>query len=299
MLTGWETLTEIGREQGYLHALRVVLSRLFLGVRLRLKRLPNTIESNLQIWSSHDWSEGGEEWSNTPEWKASVVEHVLKPNVPTGSRVLEIGPGAGRWTECLLPRAEHLVVVDVTPVCIEMCKARFKDFGNIDYFINDGRDLSFIPAYSIDRIWSWDVFVHIQSTDIENYVRQFATILAPGGRGVIHHSKSGVSQTGWRSDMTAQKMVDFCQRYGLDVLQQFDSWDNGRVRIWPALPADAGPDIVTIFAKPVQVGRLRRSQSAPAEPQSSGLNADGSTEPSSRGLRPSSAEGLAAVCGPR
>jgi ubiquinone/menaquinone biosynthesis C-methylase UbiE len=251
MLTKLEKFTKMGREQGYLCALRFILSRLFVSIRLRMRGFPNTIDANLEIWSSHDWSKDGEEWSNTSEWKASVVEHVLEPNVPIGSRVLEIGPGAGRWTEYLLHRAKHVIVVDLTPMCIEMCKKRFKDFENIDYFINDGRDLSFIPANSIDRIWSWDVFVHIQSTDVENYVRQFAAILVPGGRGVIHHSKNGVSQIGWRSDMTAQKMVDFCKRHGLDVLQQFDSWDNGRVRIWPEIPEDAGPDIVTIFAKPM------------------------------------------------
>ena len=215
-------------------------------------RLPaNTIENNLRHWSNYDWANYGEEWSNTPEWKESLIKHVLKPNVPIGSRVLEIGPGAGRWTEYLLDRAKHLTVVDLTPVCIEVCKERFKDFTNTVYFVNDGKDLSFIPTNSIDRIWSWDVFVHIQSKDIRNYIRQFTRILSPGGQGLIHHSKKGESNIGWRSDMNAEKMRAYCEEYGLKVVKQFDSWDNGRFRIWPGLPVDEGPDIISIFSKPM------------------------------------------------
>jgi ubiquinone/menaquinone biosynthesis C-methylase UbiE len=220
----------------------------------KIKRLikpikPNTIENNLQMWSDWDWSNYGEEWSNNLEWKNSLIERVFKPNVPVDSRILEIGPGAGRWTEHLVKRARLLTLVDLTPKCIELCKERFSEFNNIEYFINDGKDLSFISSESIDCIWSWDVFVHIQSGDIRDYILQFARVLAPGGRGIIHHSKRGKSDIGWRSDMTAEKMKTYCEEFGLKVIKQFDSWDNGRFVIWPKLPAEKGPDIISVFIK--------------------------------------------------
>ena len=34
------------------------------------------------------------------------MNHVLLPNAPEDSFILEIGPGAGRWTEHLLTRAQ-------------------------------------------------------------------------------------------------------------------------------------------------------------------------------------------------
>ena len=89
---------------------------------------PNTIENNLEEWSNWDWSKHGEEWSNTPEWKNNLIEHVLKPNVPINSNILEIGPGAGRWTEHLVERAARLILIDLVPKCIEICKERFKAF---------------------------------------------------------------------------------------------------------------------------------------------------------------------------
>ena len=109
-----------------------------------------------------------------------------------------------------------------------------------------------MPKGSIDRIWSWDVFVHIQTRDVESYLRQFASILAPGGRGVIHHSKHGTNTRGWRSEMTAGVMAELCTKHGLRVVEQFDSWDNNQVRIWPSLTAENQPDIVTIFELPRQ-----------------------------------------------
>jgi SAM-dependent methyltransferase len=209
----------------------------------------NTIENNLETWSRYDWSRQGEEWSNSEEWKASLVRHVLEPNIPVGSRVLEIGPGGGRWTELLLQRGKHVTAVDLTPECIAVCRERFKDARNIEYQVNDGRDLGFVPTGSIDRIWSFDVFVHIQTRDVENYVAEFPRILVAGGVAVIHHAKSGRA-TGWRSDMTDAKMRDICQRHGLEVVAQFDSWDQGRVRIYDSGPGDPSPDVMTILTKP-------------------------------------------------
>jgi len=84
----------------------------------------NSIANNLATWLAYDWSNQGEEWSNTNEWKNSLVEHVLQQHIPIGSRVLEIGPGAGRWTEHLIQRVSRLIVVDLTPTCIVICRER-------------------------------------------------------------------------------------------------------------------------------------------------------------------------------
>jgi SAM-dependent methyltransferase len=240
-------LYQVVRENGLRNLLGYVWRKFML--RSKDERPPNTVSMNLLAWSRYDWSKGGEDWTIGEDWKVSLVKHVLEPNIPSGSRVLEIGPGAGRWTEFLLRRAAHLVAVDLTPKCIEVCRQRFKGAPNAEFYVNDGRDLSFIPPGSIDRIWSIDVFVHINARDVENYVRQFADILAPGGRAVIHHARTGHYKPGWRSDMTAEKMQDFCKIYGLEMLHQFTDWDNGRGWIYRD-DKGGSPDIISVFAKP-------------------------------------------------
>jgi SAM-dependent methyltransferase len=210
----------------------------------------NTVGDNFKTWSEWNWSRNGEEWSNSPQWKESFLKHVLHPNVTYDADILEIGPGAGRWTEALLLHAKELTLVDLTPKCIELCKERFKAHSNIRYFVNDGKDLGFIAPNSMDCIWSFDVFVHISYPEVEEYVRQFALILRPGARAIIHHSKNGQTETGWRSNMTAAKMKKFCGKYGLSVARQFDSWDNDKEHVWPGLPPHAGPDVVSVLVKP-------------------------------------------------
>jgi GT2 family glycosyltransferase/ubiquinone/menaquinone biosynthesis C-methylase UbiE len=191
----------------------------------------NTVANNLKRWSNWDWSRYGEEWSNNEVWKMSLVNDVLYRYMPKSGTILEIGPGGGRWTEYLLPRASRLILVDVTEGCIEICRKRFKDQDNIEYHVNDGKDLSFLPDSCIDAIWSWDVFVHIRSSDVEKYIQQFSRVLKNGGSAVIHHSKNGISRTGWRSDMTDKKMIEFCEYCGLHVDRQFEQWQDGKQRI--------------------------------------------------------------------
>jgi len=244
----WESLKKTTRERGYIGASGYLASKALRLVRTGTLQPPNTIAANLELWSRYDWSLHGEEWTKDAEWRASLVREILEPNIPVGSRVMEIGPGGGRWTEPLAKRAVRLSVVDLTPECIRLCKQKFSSFSNISYFVNDGKDLSFIPPNSIDRVWSFDVFVHIQSPDVENYIAQIAGILVTGGRGIIHHSANGINKTGWRSDMTTKAMVEMCSRYGLSVLEQFDSWGGGHFHVSNHSTGKT-TDIVTLFER--------------------------------------------------
>lgn len=205
--------------------------------------LPHTPEVNAALWTHYDWSRLGEEWSESSEWTASVVEQLLIPHVPINSRVLEIGPGAGRWTQHLVQRASRLVVVDVTPKCIELCRARFRDWSRVvDYIVNDGSDLSFLPSESIDRIWSWDVFIHVCLDDIRRYIRHFGRVLVPGGLGLIQHAAAPYAR-GWRTAVPAEQMAEICREADLDIVRQFTMWDGGR----RGTPTPA--DLITVFAK--------------------------------------------------
>src|SRR5438874_9759983 len=36
---------------------------------------------NKQLWNKHDWSQLGEEWTRSPQWKEQIVQEFLFPNV--------------------------------------------------------------------------------------------------------------------------------------------------------------------------------------------------------------------------
>jgi len=204
----------------------------------------NSVASQRAIWDSWNWQQQGEEWTASPEWKNSIIEIFLARLIPNGSRVLEIGPGAGRWTEYLIPMSSALHLVDISQTCIDECKRRFGDDSRIEFHINNGSDLACIADASIDRIWSFDCFVHIDPPAVKRYIQEFARVLSDGGIAIIHHGTTGTME-GWRSRLTKDQMHGFIRDSGMAVLASVDSWESGGEKF------NAGyGDSVTVFQKP-------------------------------------------------
>jgi len=184
-------------------------------------------EWNRAVWRNYNWAQKGEEWTQSLEWKQSVIDLVLLKYVEAGKTVLEIGPGAGRWTETLQKMARRLTLVDISDRCIELCKNRFSTCNNIEFFVNEGTNLDFIEDATVDFIWSWDVFVHLSPQCTKEYISEFSRVLKKRGRGIIHHPKDAGLHGGWRSRMTAELFSHLLEKYELIPILQFDSWDSG------------------------------------------------------------------------
>lgn len=204
----------------------------------------NSVRRNRHVWDTWDWRENGEEWTPNVLWKQATVKHLIAPYVAPGSAVVEIGPGGGRWSEELARIAGSLILVDLAPTCLDHCRRRFGHLSHVRYVLNDGRSLSAISDHSVDCIWSFDCFVHIQSTDICAYVAEFARVLKPGGVGVIHHSMQGRNVTGWRSDMTSEAFRLLLAQRNMECLEQFSVWSEEEKRL---IPHDT---VCTVFRLP-------------------------------------------------
>lgn len=149
--------------------------------------------------------------------------------IPKGAAVLEIGPGAGRWSQALAARASHLALADVSERPFELCRERFSGNTRIQYILSSGRDLPGVEDGSIDAVWSFDVFVHVAPRDQAAYLEEIARVLAPRGVAVVHHS-DGLnrgqlpSSQGWRSPMSRSLFAALAVECGLRVERQLDSW---------------------------------------------------------------------------
>ena len=205
----------------------------------------NSLALNRQIWDSWNWSAGGEEWTPNLDWKESLVSAVLVPNVPEGARVLEIGPGGGRWTEYLLPRSSRLVGVDIAAACIEECRAKFGTDPRAEFHQTSGADLACIPDTSIDVIWSFDVFVHINAAEVAVYLAEFARVLAPGGRAIVHHGTEAGRNGGWRSNLTDARMSELISEAGLERVATLERWQGGE-----AVHALSYGDLISVIERP-------------------------------------------------
>lgn len=200
---------------------------------------------NAEIWDHWDWEAGGEEWTVTEEWKQSLVRKVLKPRVPVGSIVVEIGPGAGRWTQHLIPLAGEYTGIDLSKTCVDLCTKRFAAT-SARFRINQGNNLPGVIGASVEVIWSFDVFVHINLVDIASYLEEFYRVLKPGGRAVIHHGTAAGHSGGWRSDATTSELNALIVTKGLRVVEQFDLWTEDGQRHEVGLYQDQ----VTVMEKP-------------------------------------------------
>jgi SAM-dependent methyltransferase len=176
----------------------------------------NSRRLNKEIWEAWDWNtSGGEEWSATPQSKEGLIRFVLEPEIPEGGRILEIGPGGGRWTGALIARAREYLGIDISATCVEHCRRRFADEAKARFAVGSGADLAGVEDSSIDAIWSFDVFVHINVAEVEGYAAEFRRVLRPGGVGVIHHGGVGGATGGWRSNVTGAAFEEILKRSGL------------------------------------------------------------------------------------
>jgi ubiquinone/menaquinone biosynthesis C-methylase UbiE len=225
------------------------------GNKTILTNLPShTVKENARIWDSYDWSKGGEEWSNYAKtymgqdpssWKASLINEMMLKYIKKDSTILEIGPGAGRWTAILQTLASRLILADISKRCIDICKERFRAHTNIEYNLIKGK-LDFIDDSSIDYIWSYDVFVHINPTDVEGYIADFQRILKPGGYSIIHHSgayntylsEKAARVNSFRSCMSANLFAQIVAKHGMKIVEQNDNLVH--------IPGD----IISVFTKP-------------------------------------------------
>jgi len=213
----------------------------------------HTVNLNRGIWDSYDWSDEGEEWTKDAsyrglepnEWKIKLINEMMYKYLQPNNVVLEIGPGAGRWTPHLLKKSNELILADISEECLNICKGKFQKHANIKYYYINDKGLSFLSKNSVDYIWSYDVFVHINPTDTENYVDDFSRILRPGGHAIIHHSgeypnenEQVVRQDRFRSYVNKDFFANFVHKSGMVIVEQNDSLAH--------LPGD----IISVFKKP-------------------------------------------------
>lgn len=203
----------------------------------------NSIAENNLKWNMYRWERGENEWTPSEEWKEALIEEVMLKNISPDHVVLEIGPGFGRWTRKLIEISRRVIVVDVTEKCIDHCRQLFRDKDNIEFHINDGRSLDAVSDNSIDFIWSFDVFVHIEPEDIECYLIEFQRILKEGGLIIIHHGIVGRTDLNWRSSLTLKMFLDLLDQHKFTLVEQLTSWGEGdEFKV-------AASDTISIFKK--------------------------------------------------
>ncbi len=227
--------------------------------------MKNTIENNKHKWDKeYHWRQHGDEWDGQARycrqpydvWKGSLIEHLILPHVAQTTTALEIAPGHGRWSQILADRVDKLTLVDLSPSCIDHCKKILSDKSHVKFHVNDGKSLTVIPDDSLDFIWSFDAFVHIDKTTTASYISEFSRVLKTGGKTIIHHPGRShnflwlgfirhwgeigkqlykmismrrlTDHDGWRANISTKTIRNLALKNHLNVLDQIQYWDDKR-----------------------------------------------------------------------
>lgn len=115
-----------------------------------------------------------------------VRDHYLTPYISPSTTLVEIGPGGGRWTRYMLG-AKHIYAVDYHQELLDELKSRVHA-SHVTFVKNHGDDFPNIPDASIDFVFSFGTFVHLDLDLIDRYLGNLRRLLKSTSNVVIQYS---------------------------------------------------------------------------------------------------------------
>ena len=150
----------------------------------------------------------------------TLARKYVRPYALPGTVALEIGPGGGRWTSLLLPCRE-IVLVDLNAEFFPYLAERFPEaVSRFRFYQTEGYELRGIDGGSVDFVFSFGTFVHIDADGVAEYLVEIARVLRRGGTAVIHYSakeKPEAQKIPGFADMDAPRMEALARAAGLAI----------------------------------------------------------------------------------
>lgn len=161
-----------------------------------------------------------------------IRDHYLLPYVSPQSTLVEIGVGGGRWTRYMLG-ARKIYAVDYHQELLDELKSNYRR-ENIEFVKNHGNDFPGIPPGSIDLVFSFGTFVHLDREIIDRYLANMKPLLAPAGTVVLQYSDKTkpLAQSEGFSDNDPARMRALVLSHGYAILEEDDKtlWHSAVMR---------------------------------------------------------------------
>lgn len=201
--------------------------------------------NEIAAWESHGQpGHYGDHWGD-PEKEENlraIVTRYIKPFIQPGHTALEIGSGGGRWTQYLL-EFSRLYSVELNVQSFHYLLQRFGARPNLSFCKTNGTDFPGVPPRSIDFVFSFDVFVHLDPELIFAYLTNVRALLKPTSTLFIHYAdqtKPGVSGIYGFSMTDSPIMRALVAKAGYSVLEEDTTslWHSNILRLAPiGIPA--------------------------------------------------------------
>jgi SAM-dependent methyltransferase len=151
----------------------------------------------------------------------SVKERFLLPYCDPAATGLEIGPGGGRWTRYMLA-LDRLYVVDYHEELLRELRKNYSQ-PNMVFVKNNGTDLPGVPDQSVDLVFSFGTFVHLDRDLIAAYLASLRRVVKPGANLVIQYSdktKPAAQQNDGFADNDPARMCAMVEQAGYTIVEE-------------------------------------------------------------------------------
>lgn len=167
----------------------------------------------------------GYQWGNPLETTANFVPaEFIGPYLANDSVVCEIGPGGGRYSQ-YLQSAKQLYLVEYNTEFFELLGTVLKDSTCEKIYVHSpGSSLPGIQDKSIDLVFSFDCFVHLDIPLIKGYLEEIKRVLKPSAVAVIHYAdktKPAAQAQGTNfSNTTPEIFRQLLDEFGFSIIKE-------------------------------------------------------------------------------
>ena len=206
----------------------------------KLQELARTVDAYnedqiAQLDKTKDWFNKDLEWRE--ERKEELHDNLLYESIKSkishfakmGNNLqncVEIGPGNGRFLECLLSW-RLIFFVDVLPHVFSKIKKRVPPAHHrlLRFYTTNKTECNEIPTNSCNFLFSWDTFPFFTQEHIAQYLKDIYRVILPGGYGLIHYADCNYdedlheSKRGYWNFNTKEKMIQMAKDAGFQTIE--------------------------------------------------------------------------------
>jgi SAM-dependent methyltransferase len=167
-----------------------------------------TKDEFLKMWGTsgylETWDGHGKNWS--PEIKKIVLDQI---GFDKSKISLEIGCGAGYWTNFLNEHSKKTFAIDLIPRPINI-------HYEVEYIENDNQQFNcnYIESESIDFVFSFGVFCHLSLGANDEYLMDILRVLKKNGKALLFYA----------DEIGLQKFYNNQEIKSADIYGQFNNY---------------------------------------------------------------------------
>jgi len=151
-----------------------------------------------------------------------IRDSFVLPFVNDQHIAVEIGSGGGRWTQYLL-NFKRLYCVELNNNMFHYLLERFGECPNISFCQTNGTDLPGIPQNSVDFVFSFGTFVHLDVELVKKYLSSIRNILKENANVVIQYpekKKPEAAKNPGFANNTAEVMRKLVLESGFSIISE-------------------------------------------------------------------------------